>query len=165
MRIALHHPDPLQAGRLAELLRFAGLEVTVVAGLAHALAAPAGAFQLLAAPLAALRSDAPDAEETVVRAGPYELRSQTREAFLHGAPVHLTAREFDLALHLFRNVGRRLTRPEIAAHVWGRVPPESRTIDAHVSSLRRKLSLRPANGLRLAAHYGHGYCLTAVSAR
>ena len=105
-------------------------------------------------------------EETHVAAPPYEFRADTREVLLHGRPVHLTAREFELAIYLFRRMGRRLTRNEISEEVWGRVPhAESRTLDAHVSSIRRKLSLEPENGYRLCAHYGHGYCLTSVSAR
>lgn len=97
-----------------------------------------------------------------VAAPPYEFRADTREALLRGRPVPLTAREFELALYLFRRVGHAIPRGEIAERVWGRIPPASRTLDAHVSSLRRKLALEPANGYRLAAHYGHGYCLTPV---
>jgi len=223
MRIAFLHADPLQAGRLAETLRFAGHEVVVFEGL-HAFAASLlrEPFDLLAAPagalarhqpavaLAAMRAkgvqllaiaDLDDAdalgalpiddfvmascssEELALRvavlerrtrgssdlevaAPPYEFRAGTREALLHGRPVQLTAREFELAIFLFRRLGRRVPRNEIAREVWGHIPhAASRTLDAHVSSLRRKLVLEPANGYRLSAHYGHGYCLTPVTAR
>lgn len=224
MRIAFHHTDPLQGGRLAETLRFSGHDVTAFEGLHPFLAAPdARAYEMLVAPAGAIARHVPgtaipairaqglqvlalagiedgdalatlpcddfvlapcSTEELALRidvlgrrsrgastelqvaAPPYEFRADTREALLHGRPVHLTAREFELALYLFRRLGRRLTRNEIAEEVWGRLPhAESRTLDAHVSSLRRKLALEPVNGYRLSAHYGHGYCLTPVSVR
>ena len=96
-------------------------------------------------------------------APPYEFHADRREASLHGLPVHLTAREFELALYFFRRVGRRVARDEIAEQVWGRLPhAESRTLDAHVSNLRRKLVLEPRNGYQLSAQYGRGYCLQPV---
>lgn len=98
-------------------------------------------------------------------APPYEFHADSRMATLHGEPVRLTAREFELALYLFRRVGRRVSRDELAVHVWGTSPDtQSRTLDAHVSSLRKKLLLEPANGYRLCAHYGHGYSLDPVRA-
>jgi DNA-binding response OmpR family regulator len=101
-----------------------------------------------------------------LEAPPNELRADTREILLHGRPVELTAREFELALFLFRRMGLRVARSEIAEQVWGRLPhATSRTLDAHISSLRRKLALDATNGYRLAAHYGHGYCLTPVTAK
>ncbi len=105
-----------------------------------------------------------DAPSLKLAAPPYEFRADTREALLHGRPVMLTSREFELALFLFRRLGHSVGRSEIAEQVWGQVPhAASRTLDAHVSSLRRKLVLEPANGYRLRAHYGRGYCLTSVS--
>lgn len=99
-----------------------------------------------------------------VAAPPYELRADTREVRLHGQPVQLTTREFELALFLFQRLGRKVHRHEIVGEIWGQaLRADSRTLDAHVSSLRRKLALDAANGYRLCAHYGHGYSLTPVS--
>lgn len=50
---------------------------------------------------------------------------------LAGTPVHLTQREFDLALLLFQNLDMLLSREQIQETVWGRraVNTSSRTID------------------------------------
>lgn len=80
-----------------------------------------------------------------------------------GRAVALTRKEFDLALLLFRHLGRPLSRATMQEAVWGRhadVP--SRTIDTHVSRVRSKLGLRPENGYRLAPVYSYGYRLEAL---
>jgi DNA-binding response OmpR family regulator len=72
----------------------------------------------------------------------------------------LTAKEFQLALVLFQNLSRALSREYLLERVWGRRPDlETRTLDAHISRLRSKLSLRPAGGFRLVTIYGFGYRL------
>lgn len=84
---------------------------------------------------------------------------------VRGAPVELTAKEFGLALLLFRNLNRPLSRSHIMETVWGRNPEiPSRTLDAHVSQIRGRLGLRPEHGLRLASVYSFGYRLEQVAA-
>ncbi len=78
--------------------------------------------------------------------------------------VVLTQKEFDLALFLFNNVGRPLSRATIHEAVWpanNDIP--SRTLDTHVSRIRTKLQLRPENGFRLAPVYSYGYLLEQIS--
>lgn len=79
---------------------------------------------------------------------------------LHGEPVVLTPKEFELALVFFRNIGRLLSRDLLAEMVWNRaIPPTSRTLDTHLSNIRQKLQLQPRNGLRLTSSYALGYRL------
>jgi DNA-binding response OmpR family regulator len=74
--------------------------------------------------------------------------------------VQLTAKEFELALFLFKNHGRVLSRGHILESVWGqRADLNTRTVDTHMSLLRQKLNLRPQNGWRLSTIYRHGYRL------
>ncbi len=74
--------------------------------------------------------------------------------------VQLTSKEFSLALLLFRNLYRALSRGYILEAVWGRNPDlPTRTLDQHVSRVRTKLGLRPHNGYRLATVYSYGYRL------
>lgn len=74
----------------------------------------------------------------------------------------LTPKEFQLATILFNNLARPLSREYLLRRVWGQRPDlETRTLDAHVSRLRSKLRLRPANGFRLTTVYGFGYRLEA----
>lgn len=83
-----------------------------------------------------------------------------RQISLDGQLLALTERETDLALYLFQNVGRALSRDRLIQVVWARTPEvDTRTVDVHVSSLRRKLKLSPEFGWRLVAIYGHGYRL------
>jgi DNA-binding response OmpR family regulator len=97
--------------------------------------------------------------------GPYSFAIQQRSVTLHGQRIELTEREYTLALFIFQRVGQLLARGEIAESALG-MPYniESRTIDTHMSRLRRKLVLQPENGYRLVPVYGHGYRLEKVGA-
>jgi DNA-binding response OmpR family regulator len=76
------------------------------------------------------------------------------------ATVVLTDREFALALTFFRNLQRQLSRAYLLETIWGWSPDaQTRTLDAHVSRIRKKLDLRPPNGFRLAPVYSYGYRL------
>lgn len=82
-----------------------------------------------------------------------------------GGEVALTEREFALALILFKNINRQLSRAYLLETVWGWSPDvQTRTLDAHVSRLRGKLDLRPENGFRLAPVYSYGYRLEHLDA-
>ncbi len=83
-----------------------------------------------------------------------------RQLVLDHERVHLTERETDLALFLFQNIGRALSREKLIQVVWSKTPRiDTRTVDVHVSLLRRKLGLTPEHGWRLTSIYGHGYRL------
>jgi len=81
----------------------------------------------------------------------------------HTKRVVMTQKEFDLALLLFRNLGKPLSRSHIQESVWGRdTDLPSRTMDTHISRVRSKLALRPEQGFRLTPVYGFGYKLEQV---
>lgn len=85
---------------------------------------------------------------------------QRRQFLIEGKLVALTERETDLAQHFFRNPGRLLTRDHLIQVVWSTTPTiDTRTVDVHVSALRRKLGLTPEFGWRLVSVYGLGYRL------
>ncbi|AMP38510.1 response regulator transcription factor [Ralstonia solanacearum] len=97
--------------------------------------------------------------------GPYRFNPQRRQVTLHGEHLALTGIEFQLAMLLFANAGRTLSRDHIFGQVWGRNSAEyTRTIDSHVSRIRLKLQVDPANEVRLVAVYKHGYRLDHLSA-
>ena len=82
--------------------------------------------------------------------------------------MHLTQKEFELALLFFRNMGRLMSRKYLMESVWTLThPPEvellSRSLDTHVSRIRCVLNLRPSNGYRLVAVYGQGYRLESLA--
>jgi DNA-binding response OmpR family regulator len=97
--------------------------------------------------------------------GIYEFALGGREVFMRGSSVKLTPKEFELALLLFRNAGRPLSRGYVYELVWKQNADLScRTMDAHVSMIRAKLNLRPEHGYRLAPVYGYGYRLDSLGA-
>lgn len=100
-------------------------------------------------------------DDDMVDASPYVLDAVKTTAMLDGKEIALTNREFALAVFLFRNAGKMLSRSHILEAIWGidNTAVSTRTIDTHVSRLRRKLALRPDNGWKLSAIYQHGYRL------
>jgi DNA-binding response OmpR family regulator len=79
-------------------------------------------------------------EPTVLEAGGLRIDVAQREAFLDGAALTLTRKEFDLLAYLAARPGRVVARREILEEVW-RQPSvgEDQTIDVHLYWLRRKL--------------------------
>ncbi len=84
--------------------------------------------------------DAPEEIVTVLTGGPIELKLVSRHAIVLGKAVDLTRLEFDLLAHMLKHPDRAFKRDELLAAVWnypGNV--ETRTLDKHVESLRRKV--------------------------
>lgn len=98
--------------------------------------------------------------EGSLQVGDYHIATAENRVTHAGKPIALTEKEYRLALMLFTNIGRLLSRNHILETVWGAGPGLStRTVDTHISRLRRKLTLMPENGWRLKAVYHHGYRL------
>jgi two-component system response regulator RegX3 len=96
--------------------------------------------------------------------GAYHLDPKTHTISVNGEAIDLTSREFDLAWFLFRNSGRVLSRGHILEAVWGSSPDlNTRTVDTHISRLRKKLNISEGNGWRLKAIYQHGYRLESLN--
>lgn len=93
-----------------------------------------------------------------IEVGNYRLDRGRSQAWLLGQPVELTQKEFDIAWHLFRHLGSMIARDDILRAVWGlNDSVQTRTLDVHMSRVRRKLALRPENGVRLQSIYSFGY--------
>lgn len=79
-----------------------------------------------------------------------------------GEDVHLTAREFDLLTAFLRHPNRTLSRDQLldfaADRSW---EPMDRSIDLHISHLRRKIETDPANPRLIKTVRGAGYVFTA----
>lgn len=100
------------------------------------------------------------ANERIETFGVYRFDIPAESVTVDGDAVALTAKEFGLALLLFRNTHRALSRGHILEAVWGRNPDlPTRTLDMHISRVRTKLNLRPENGFRLVPVYSYGYRL------
>ncbi|MEO7324454.1 MAG: response regulator transcription factor [Dokdonella sp.] len=103
-----------------------------------------------------------DGGETIELA-PYSVDTERRRISINGQEVELTQREFDLASFLFRRHGRIISRDALLQNVWNlSAAVSTRTVDTHVSRLRKKLELNGEQGWRLAAIYQHGYRLERI---
>ncbi|MCF6281161.1 MAG: response regulator transcription factor [Candidatus Polarisedimenticolaceae bacterium] len=94
------------------------------------------------------------------RSKPYAFDIANRSVHVDGQAIELTHKEFALGLLLFRNAGRLLSRSYLLETVWGTSGDlNTRTVDTHISRVRRKLAIHPDKGWRLNAIYHHGYRL------
>ena len=96
--------------------------------------------------------------------GAYRFVPGGRQIYCDQKSVDLTAKEFELAIFMFKNSGKLLSRELISTTVWGRPLSElSRTIDTHISRIRKKLDLSPEKGYRLQPIYNVGYRLERIA--
>lgn len=133
------------------------------AGADDYIAKPARAAELVARINALARRSNPETDKEVLVYGPFEVNTHQRSIELHGEPLTLTDKDFDLTLFLFQNQGRLLTREMLLERVWGLTRDiNTRTVDTHMSRLRRRLGLNPENGFRIKTIYQRGYRLEAI---
>ena len=149
--------------------RIVGLEI----GADDYLAKPFNPRELVARIRAILRRTNPAQDDAAhaktpflrerLRVGDVELDTATRVAQRAGEPLELTAVEFELLAAFLRAAGRVITREELVKAVLGRnLTPFDRSIDMHVSNLRRKLGHHDAEAERIKTVRGVGYIYTAV---
>lgn len=94
----------------------------------------------------------------VLRLGAYEVDVQRHRLALDGVAVALTQKEFDLSVYLFQNPGKLLSRDHLLNKIWGiNTEVDTRTVDTHISRLRKKLHLDGNKGWKLTPIYGYGY--------
>jgi DNA-binding response OmpR family regulator len=95
------------------------------------------------------------------RFGDSELDFVKYEAKKGGRPVPLTALEFSLLHYLVQNKGRVVHRNEILDSVWGKdVYVDARTVDKHISLLRKKFEDDPQEPKFILGVRGIGYKFT-----
>ncbi|MFI4969730.1 MAG: response regulator transcription factor [Lysobacterales bacterium] len=99
----------------------------------------------------------------LIELAPYAVDPKRRRISIEGREIDLTQREFDLASFLFRRHGRIISRDALLENVWNlSAAVSTRTVDTHMSRLRKKLDLNGEHGWRLAAIYQHGYRLEQI---
>lgn len=124
----------------------------------------------LAARIRAILRRAPSPESTAqstaktLTVGDVELDAGTRGVRRGGEPVELTAVEFDLLEKLLRAAGSIITREELSTEVLGRnLSPFDRSIDMHISNLRKKLGHHFGAVERIKTVRGVGYIYAQAS--
>jgi len=80
------------------------------------------------------------AKSPVIEVAGLRLNSQTREVWLDDVAVEVTSIEFDILALLARSSGRIVSRDELTAALYQREStPSERSLDVHMSHLRKKL--------------------------
>ncbi len=107
------------------------------------------------------RSSGMAQDSGMYEAAPYIMDLRRKKATLNSEELPLTHREFDLAMFFFRHAGRAVSRAHLLEAIWGidNANVTTRTIDTHISRLRKKMQLTDENGWKLSAIYQHGYRL------
>lgn len=112
------------------------------AGADDYLVKPFGPSQIDARIRAVLRRASEVAAQRIapIQVGGLWLDGEAYEAVLDGLPLDLSRREFDLLFYLARHAGHVVPKRDLLTHVW-RMPygGADKTIDVHVSWLRRKM--------------------------
>lgn len=92
-----------------------------------------------------------------------ELSEASRSAKLDGEEVVLTSVEFDLLKHLLLEAGKVIKKEDLSIRVLDReLSPFDRSLDMHISNLRKKLGLRPDGSERIKTVRSVGYIYTLV---
>jgi len=136
-------PIVMLTARGTEFDKIIGLEL----GADDYVVKPFSSAELIARMRAILRrtEEPADAPRGPVRIGELEVDERSRRASLRGRELELTLKEFDLLARLVRDAGSVVRREDLMTDVWDENWFGSmKTLDVHVSTLRRKLEDDPA---------------------
>ena len=98
------------------------------------------------------------AKDNVITVGDLVIDQKKRECKFQNTVVNLTKKEFDILLYLIEKPNEVVSRDELIQVIWGNdFQYETRTIDMHIKSLRKKL---PVDGEFIKTIYGVGYMLS-----
>jgi two-component system response regulator CpxR len=150
-------PVIMLTARTHERDRIAGLN----AGADDYLPKPFGPEELLARIRAVLRRCRPEGNPTATfHCGEFRVEPQTRKAWRGESALELTSIEFDIFEYLIRATGRIVSRDELMAVLYQRPStPYERSLDVHISHLRKKLSTNDPSIIRTVR--GVGYLLAS----
>ena len=147
-------PVIMLTARGEDLDRIIGLEL----GADDYLAKPANPRELLARIRAILRRSVPQSTVAVLEVDDLVLNQASRELHLDGEPKELTSTEFSILQLLLQRSGEVVEKKDLYLAALGREPvPYDRSIDMHVSNLRRKLGPARDGSERIETIRGFGY--------
>ncbi len=94
----------------------------------------------------------------LIQLGHYEINQDLRSIAVQGKSIELTQKEYELACYMFQHPGKLLSRVHLLDKLWGlNANVDTRTVDTHVSRIRRKLGIAPEHGWQIIPVYGYGY--------
>ena len=154
-------PLIMLTARGTELDKIVGLEL----GADDYVVKPFSSAELLARMRAILRratDTSDDGPRGPVQIGDLEVDERSRCASLNGSPIALTLKEFDLLARLAREAGSVVRREDLMSDVWDENWFGSmKTLDVHISTLRRKMGDDPSQSRYLHTVRGIGFRLAA----
>jgi two-component system response regulator CpxR len=154
IRVGSRVPVIMLTARGDEADRIAGLE----GGADDYLPKPFNTRELVARMRAVLRRRTESSPPEIFRIGDLEIHRGNRRVLRDGERIDLTGAEFDVLVVLVRSAGKVLSRDEIAEMALGRpIGMLDRSIDNHVSNLRRKLGSQVRGTERIRNVRGTGY--------
>ncbi len=150
-------PILLLTAKSAEIDKVFGLE----SGADDYMTKPFGVMELAARIKALLRRFGRMSKhcgEQILKAGNITVNPALREVKSNGKTVELTLKEYELLLYLLKNRARVISREELLAKIWGvDFVGETRTLDMHIGTLRKKLSDDAENSRLIKTVRGVGY--------
>lgn len=139
--------------------RIIGLEL----GADDYLPKPCNPRELVARLRAVLRRSTTSTSRDILQVGEVTVRSAERISEWAGERLELTSTEFNLLETLARHAGRVVSKEELSERVLGHpLARYDRSVDVHVSNLRRKLGLLPDGRSPIVTVRGIGYQLIAT---
>jgi two-component system response regulator CpxR len=138
--------------------RIVGLEM----GADDYLSKPFNPRELAARIKAILRRTADEVADDVtdLEVGPLRADLPRREVSLHGQPLKLTNAEFVVLVTLMRTPGQTVSRESLTRAALGRqLLPDDRSLDTHISNLRKKCGDGSERNLQIRSIRGSGYVL------
>jgi two-component system, OmpR family, KDP operon response regulator KdpE len=121
--------------------------------------------RLLARVRAALRRSPDEPEAATMGVGAFHIDFHDHRVRVHGQPVRLTPKEFDLFVYMARHPNRVLPHKTLLGAVWGQASEEqSEYLRVFVGQLRKKLETDPANPRYLLTEPWVGYRFNPMGA-
>lgn len=129
-------PVILVTAKTSEMDKVKGLDT----GADDYISKPFGVLELISRVKAVLRRSDSPGDDTVITNGSIELNVEKHVVSYDGNNIELTYKEFELLRVLMKNAGNVMTREILMDRVWGTsYEGESRTLDMHIKTLRKKL--------------------------
>lgn len=155
-------PVLMLTARGEDMERIVGLET----GADDYLPKPFNPRELVARLRAILRrtiQESPDRQGERLKVDDIEISESGRAAWLAGRELVLTAAEFDLLRELLKEAGKVVKKEDLSRRVLDReLSPFDRSLDMHISNLRKKLGLRSDGTERIKTVRSIGYIYTLL---
>jgi len=147
-------PVIMLTARGDDMDRISGLEL----GADDYVPKPCNPRELLARIRAVMRRGHTPGEQSLIVVADLELNQGSRTLTKSGSPVDLTSTEFSILAALLQNRGEVVSKRDLYISALGREPVQhDRSVDMHVSNLRRKLGPDPRGDNRVETIRGIGY--------